>query len=511
MSESPNPASPMPNSPFPQPALDALREAPDAPLFERGQYFMTRGDFLATVGRIAAGLRAAGLGRTPSGQPRSVAIQAATSPEAYAAYLAAHALGCRVVIGSTAFARPQLARVLSDGVDAVVVDTDSVLPPAVEVPRLRLADLVAARPARGRLTVDVRADDVARVLYTSGSTGMPKGCAQTYRALSDHFLWQPAHWSPLITELARGSARYLLHGPLGWSVVLDWVALCLYGGGVAVLADEDPTALFPEAIARHRITGAALRVPDLYRMLDVLRERPVDTSSLRWLLVAGTSVAPRRLTEAVLALGPVVYHGYGSAECNGISVLTPRDFARVPGAHNSVGRPLAQVDVAIRDARDGVGEVYVRSPYVMSGYWGDSELTAGVLSDGWYRTGDLGFLDEHGLLHLVGRSRDIIVVGTWNCYARAIEAVLTSDPDVDQACVVGVPDERTGEAVHAFLVPAPGRTPDRARLARLVDAELGPASVPSAVTLVSEVPVSFGGEPDRQALRSRLAAARHSA
>jgi fatty-acyl-CoA synthase len=137
----------------------------------------------------------------------------------------------------------------------------------------------------------------------------------------------------------------------------------------------------------------------------------------------------------------------------------------------------------------------------MAGYWDDPQQTAEVLRDGWLRTGDVGRLDEAGFLHLTGRSRDVIMVNAEVCYAGAIEQALAGHPDVDQAYVVGVPDDRTGEAVHAFVVPTPDRpVPTADALSALVRAQLTPAHVPRTITTLPEVPTTPTGKPDKPAL-----------
>jgi len=203
----------------------------------------------------------------------------------------------------------------------------------------------------------------------------------------------------------------------------------------------------------------------------------------------------------------VVYQGYGQTEGGLISVLTPTDIATLPAhALPSVGRPLESVEISVRDegnrevAVGHTGEIYLRSPYLMSGYWGDPEETGETLRDGWLRTRDLGHLDEKGFLHLVGRTRDVILVNAMVVYAGPIERVLSGHPDVAEAYVAGAPDELTGEAVHAFVVPAEGAVPDCYALAALVGDELGENSVPQTITITPSVPVAASGKPDKRAL-----------
>ncbi|MEU3166623.1 AMP-binding protein [Streptosporangium sp. NPDC006930] len=512
--------------PFPHPLLEALRNSPGAPAFEQGDRVVSRGELLEIIWRLAGAMLDAGLG-----PGRAVAVNTGVTPEAFAAHIAAYTLGCRVVGVRPGYPAAQLAHVLGMGVDALLVDRSTVTPELLGAagpitllslgpcPQpdgrsvLAAVDLLADTGADEQrpLVAAARPDDVAALSFTSGSTGRPKGCAITYRALGEHWSWQPRVWSPLTNELAGAFERYMLFGTLSSMVVLDFLGLCLLGGGTAVIPEEDGKPLFPYAIERHRITGSIITVPRLYQMLDLLRDEPVDVGCLRALVVAGSPIGPGRLAEAGDRLGPVVYQGYGQTEVGLISVLTPADIAAFPAhALPSVGRPYSGVEISVRDEEDHevavgrTGEIYVRTPYLMSGYWGDPKETGETLRDGWVRTRDLGHLDEKGFLHLVGRTRDVIMVNAMVVYAGPIERVLAGHPDVAEAYVAGAPDELTGEAVHAFVVPAEGRTLDCDALAALVGDELGESSVPWTITTLSSVPVAASGKPDKRALLDLL-------
>jgi acyl-CoA synthetase (AMP-forming)/AMP-acid ligase II len=449
---------------FPDAVFEALRREPDSVVVEHGSRRVTRAELLSMTRRIAAGLRKGG---------RGIAMITEVTPEALAAYLAAFALGCRVVGVRPGYSDSQMKHVLSNGVDTVVTDET-------------ITELLDS--ADEPLILTSRPDDVARLVYTSGSTGRPKGCAQTYKAMSAHWSW--GEWDADTEKLAGCTDRYLLFGSLASVVVQDYLALCLLHGGTAVIPVPDGKPLFPDVIERLRITFTIMNVPRLYDMLDALREREVDTSSLRGMLVAGSPLAPHRLAEATQRLGPVVFQGYGQSETGGLTLLTPDDIAA--GELASVGRAHPRVEIEIRD-----GEIWVRNEYLMSEYWGDPEETAEVLVDGWLRTRDLGEL-KNGYLHLTGRARDVIIVNGYPVYAGPIERVLAAHPDVDQAYVLGTPDE----VVRAFVIPVDGRTPDRAELSTVVEQELGPGSVPAAITFISEVPLGPSGKPDKKALMS---------
>ncbi|MBX6383482.1 MAG: AMP-binding protein [Microbispora sp.] len=492
---------------FPGLLIEALRGSPGTAAFEQGSRIVSRGELLELIGRMACAMRDAGLGPGDG-----VAIRTGLSPEAFAAQMATHVLGCRVVSVKPGYTARQLADVLGVGVTAVILDHSTATPelrkaagPATVLslgPVPGAYDLLA-HPGDGRFpAVTARPDDAALLTFTSGSTGRPKGCVLTYRALAAHW-FSYRGWASIAPGFAESFERYLLFGTLSSLVVLDFLAPCLLSGGTAVIPEEDGRPLFPYAIERHRITGAIVTVPRLCRMLDLLRQEHVDVGSLRALTVSGSPLGPHRLLEALDRLGPVVHVGYGATEAGIISLLTPGEGRGVPA---SVGRPHPSVEISVCDeegrpvAAGRTGEIYVRSPFLMAGYWDLPEETRDVLRDGWLRTRDLGHLDDAGLLYLSGRTRDVIMVNAIVVYAGPIEKVLAGHPDVAEAYVTGAPDERTGEAVHAFVVPVPGRVPDPDALAGLVRAELGADSVPRTITTVSSVPVAPSGKPDKRAL-----------
>jgi acyl-CoA synthetase (AMP-forming)/AMP-acid ligase II len=494
---------------FPQSLLDTLQNSPDGPAFEHGPRTVSRGELAESIRRLAAGMRGVGLG-----PGRSIAVCTAVSSDAFAAHMAAHVLGCRVVGVRPGYTAKQIAHILGMQIDAILVDASTATPELRQAtgsaqmlslgPCPSTVDLLAL-PDNGRaLTVTARPDDIALLNFTSGSTGEPKGCARTYRALRDHVLWQqPRDMAPVTRDFAARFQRYLLFGTLSSLVVIEFVGPCLLGGGTAVIPEQDTRPLFPYAIERYRITGSIITVPKLCQMLDLLRDDRVDVSSLRALMVSGSPLSPRRLAQAMDRLGPVMYHGYGQTEAGTISILTPGDFRRYP---TSVGRPHPGVEISVRDDEGEpvptgqTGEIYVRSPSQMAVYWGQPEETRDVLRDGWVRTRDLGHVDEEGFIYLTGRTRDVIIVNALVIYAGPIERVLTSHADVAEVYVVGTQDDKTGEAIHAFVVPADGRTPDHEALAALVRAELGEDSVPKTITEISGVPVNAAGKPDKHAL-----------
>jgi fatty-acyl-CoA synthase len=470
--------------PFPRAVLDALTAAADRPVFEHGPRAVTGGELLDLVSRVATGLRAEGLGPGDG-----IALRLAVTPEAFATILAAHAVGARVVGVRPGLPDAQVRHLL--GLDIAAVVTDS----PTEHGTLTVAGLIRAdaRPLR----LDGRPAEVARLIHTSGSTGTPKACAQTYAAMTNAWTARPSAWPPAIRELASRLDRYLVFGTLSSQVMFEYAVLTIAAGGTVVVADNPA---LPDAITRHHASASVITVPRLAKLVATQRRDPAGLPTLRALLVSGSPLTPDRHREALDVLGPVVFHGYGQTETGTIAMATPAD---PPG---SVGVPL--VDVEIRDARGGPvpvavdGELFVRAPAQAVGYWAEPARSAEVFTDGWVRTRDLGHLDAGGRLYLSGRARDVVIVNANLHYAGPIERVIAEHPDVAEAYVVAEPDDDTGEAVHAFVVPAAGRAPGLAEVRALVTARLGPACAPARLTTIAEPPVAPSGKPDKRLLLS---------
>jgi len=449
---------------WPQAVLGLLAAAGDRTVFEHADRHVSGAEMSALIRRIAAGLRRDGIGPGDG-----VLLALGVHPEAFAAVFAAFAVGTRVAGGRA----DQLDGLLADA-DATLIDED------------RLAGLL--RSPELPLRAAGRPGDPARIIYTSGSTGKPKGCVQTYAAMTAAWAAHPDRWPPAIRRLAARLDRYLVFGSLTSQVMLEYGVLALAAGGTLVTAH--PPA-FPAAFARYRGTASVITVGKLHQLVRAQRADPADLSTLRALMVSGSPLGPGRLREALDVLGPVIFHGYGQTETGMIAMVTPDEMLASPTALTSVGRPPDAVDVRTRD-----GELYVRTPAQASAYWRDPAETAEVFVDGWVRTRDLATIDDEGYLRLLGRTRDVIFVHAELVHAGPIERALAAHPDVAEAYVVGRPDDETGEAVHAFVVPAAGRHPNPGTLRGL----LAGAAVPKTITLIDRVPLTAAGKPDKSAL-----------
>ncbi|HEU4425238.1 MAG TPA: AMP-binding protein, partial [Pilimelia sp.] len=280
---------------FPGPVLAALQPAGDRPAFEVGSRTISRGELHAMVHRIASALTADGLG-----PGTGVGMLLGLSPEAYAAHLATHALGCRVAAARPGWSAPQRADALDGRVDVVL--TDGTTDAGTGAPVLRLDDLLDRAPRPGPIPALARPDDVARLTYTSGSTGRPKACAHTYRAMS--LAYRPDRWAPVLTRLLTHFGRCLIHQNLAGPVMFTYLGRCLVTGGTVVIADDIP---LPEAIDRYGITATMMPPARLDQML----RGGAGLRTLRAVLLGGSPASPGLLRAATGRLGPIVWQGYG--------------------------------------------------------------------------------------------------------------------------------------------------------------------------------------------------------
>jgi fatty-acyl-CoA synthase len=308
--------------------------------------------------------------------------------------------------------------------------------------------------------------------------------------------------------------RVLSCAPLSHAGAAMTLPTLLKGGTLLVLPQFEPVAVM-DAIQRHRINCTMMVPTMIYALLDHPRFGDFDLSSLETVFYGASAISPARLKEAIERIGPVFFQFYGQAECpQTITVLRkaehdPDDPLRLA----SCGRPVPWLDVELLDDRgdpvpDGEpGEICVRGPLVMDGYRDNPELNAEVFRHGWLHTGDIAVRDPGGFLRIVDRKKDMIVTGGFNVYPREVEDVLTTHPDVSAAAVIGVPDERWGEAVTAYIVPRSGRSPDPEALKTLVRDHKGRFQTPKTIHFIEQLPLTAVGKPDKKALRARHNAA----
>jgi fatty-acyl-CoA synthase len=233
------------------------------------------------------------------------------------------------------------------------------------------------------------------------------------------------------------------------------------------------------------------------------------------LLYGASPISPTRLFEGLERIGPVFSQLYGQTECYPVAVLRKADHDRnAPELALSCGFPVDGCEVKILDDADQEvavgepGEICVRSPYVMAEYWKRPEQTASALRNGWLHTDDIARADERGYIFILDRKKDMIVSGGFNIYPREVEDVLTNHPGVAMVAVMGVPDEKWGEAVTAFVVARGDLSPTAQELIDLVKQRKGSALAPKRVEFVTSLPLTGVGKIDKKKLRAILWAGR---
>ncbi|WP_433326454.1 AMP-binding protein [Spirillospora sp. CA-294931] len=345
-------------------------------------------------------------------------------------------------------------------------------------------------------------DDLGEIMATSGTTGTPKGVMLHHAQLLRGY-WD---WAEIVT-LGPGD-RYPVTAPFshGFGINAGLLACVLRRATMLPIAEFRPDALL-DLIERERVSVLAGAPPLFFTILDGLAGR--DVSSLRVLICGAAAVPPdlvRRLVERV-GLERMI-NAYGLMEGTVVSMTRPGDPVEVIAG--STGRPVPGVAVRIagddgKDVPPGErGEILVGGHGVMRGYWRDPDRTAETVdADGWLHTGDIGTLDDAGNLTIVDRKKEMFIVSGFNAYPAEIEALLLRCPDVAQAAVIGVPDERRGEVGWAYVVPPPGSSPDPDAIVAWARANMSSYKVPRRVILVDALPLNPNGKIDKPALHSR--------
>jgi long-chain acyl-CoA synthetase len=386
----------------------------------------------------------------------------------------------------------------ADGIDlpADVVDTVIDLEDGYEA-------LLAAAPAAD-FPGDVEADTMAGLFYTGGTTGAAKGVILTHRNLTAnafHFQAQCAF---------RPDTSWLVAAPLFHAAGSIAVLATVWHGGCQVMLPVFDAGVALDLIEARRVTATLLVPTMLAALADEQLARPRDVSSLALLSHGGAPVATATLRRAHEAFPEAeLMHLYGTTETAPIATVMAHEEVLLDAPQaRSCGQPAVGVRVRVLD-EDGegaaapgvVGEVVIRGENVMAGYWNKPEATAAALAGGWYRTGDLGYMDERSYLYLVDRAKDMIVSGGENVYSTEVEEVLYTHPAVLEAAVFGIPDARWGEAVHAVVVAR--ADVDEADLLAHCRGAIADYKIPKHIELTSDpLPKSGAGKVLKRELRA---------
>ena len=499
----------------------AAVESPDAEAFRYRNERLTYGDWNALAGRVAAGLAARGVGRGDV-----VALLLPSTPLYMVAYLGAARLGAvttginvryrrteighllqrsgarcllavdawhdadfRAALASLDVATPELRDVVWLGADRVRAST-----------REAVAEIGTGTPPAG----GPAPDDPAAIVFTSGTTGAPKGAWYTHRNLLALVEIERHRYADGVPTVEKHLAAGISFAHVGTMVR---IGVQLAHRGATIVHDTfDPAAVLA-TIAAERLAHLGGIPTQIVMLLDHPERARHDLSSLRTVLIGGAPASPELIRRIQATLGVVVSVRYSSTEV-GIATASlpddPPELLATTVGKATPGVELRVVDEANRPLPAGApGEVVIRSPATMRGYWRDPEATAATIdAEGWVHTGDVGTLDAAGYLRLRGRRSEMFIRGGYNVYPAEIEDLLAKHPKVARAAVLGVTDDVFGEMGWAFVVPRDAAEPPTlAELRAFVGAELASFKRPDGLTVVAELPLTPMFKVDKRALR----------
>ena len=497
--------------------LRAIRRGADRIAFVRDEQAISYRAFGEALSRLVQALEARGLRHGDA-----FAVLSSNRPEAFLVSAAGYLMGLRATWMHPLASEDDHAYLLVDsGVRTLFVDPGMFAERAKAL-QARVSglervyglgandfgeDILTALSAYtpGRLDSKARPDDICVLIYTGGTTGKPKGVIHDHRVQVTMVTTELADWD------WPQEVRFLAMTPITHAAGAMIVAVMTRCGTFVMSKGFDAQRFF-ELVERHRISSTFLVPTMVYVLLDHPGIKEADLSSLELVIYGASPMSPARMIEAMKRFGPVFMQLYGQSEApNCVTALHKHDHdpENHPERLASCGTPSGASQVTLLDDDgnevpvDEVGEICVRGPLVMLGYWNKPEETAQAFRHGWLHTGDMARRDADGFIYIVDRSKDLIITGGFNVFPREVEDVLTRHPAVAAAAVIGVPDAKWGEAVKAVVVLKPGETVLAEALIALVREHKGPVQAPKSVDFVESLPVTGLGKPDKKALRAR--------
>lgn len=499
----------------------AAARAPQKPALLHLDRQLSWSELDARVDRVAAGLR--GLGLDPGDR---VALVLGNTPAFPISYFAVLRSGLVAVPVNHAYTGRELEHVLGDsGARAIITQAQlagtiaNVSPSLPALEHVIVAEASTA-PSGTTLLDELLAtdggpmpsqgadEDLAVLIYTSGTSGRPKGAMLTHRALLAN-----------LDQCSRIDPAVMAEDDV---VLLVLPLFHIYGlnAGLGMIAKNAATGVLVErfdpvdtldVMRRHQVSNV-IGAPPMYVAWTMLPDVGDAFAAVR-LAVSGAAPLPPEVLGRVLdATGHHVFEGYGLTET--APVLTTTLMSEVAKA-GSIGQPIPGVELQLWDDdgfevdEDDPGEIVVRGANVFSGYWPDGH--DGPDEDGWFRTGDVAYADDDGDLHLVDRTRELVLVSGFNVYPREVEEVLAGHPDIEEAAVIGIQHPMTGETVKAVVVPCKGATLTADEVIEFCAERLARFKCPTAVEFVDELPHSVTGKLAKGRLRERAASAETAA
>lgn len=482
----------------------------------------TYGELNAAISKFASGLRSIGIQKGDH-----IALLLGNSPYFVIGLYGALRAGATVIPINPIYTPDEIGYILNNGDVKAVIGLDLLVPLFVKMEVLlpNVEHVIVCETPQGKeqgisLTEKMKSftevllsgdpsyegpeladDDTAVILYTSGTTGKPKGAMLTHKNLYSN-AQDTANYLK-ICEDDRVIATLPMFHVFCLTVALN--APLMNGGTVLIVPKFSPAKIFQ--LTREEKATIFAGVPTMYNFLYQHEEgKAEDLQTLRLCISGGASMPVALLKNFEQKFKVIVSEGYGLSEASPVTCFNPLDRPRKPG---SIGTSIMNVENKVvnefgEEVPVGeVGELIVRGPNVMKGYYKMPEETAHTIRDGWLYTGDLAKMDEEGYFYIVDRKKDMIIVGGYNVYPREVEEVLYSHPDVVEAAVIGVPDPNFGEAVKCFVV---SRNPNltEEQLIEYCREHLAKYKVPSSIEFLEELPKNTTGKILRRALKEQL-------
>ncbi|HWW46868.1 MAG TPA: AMP-binding protein [Xanthobacteraceae bacterium] len=496
--------------------VSAVARFADRPALGDGTTHWTYRELGDAIGRFIAIFRDIGLKKGDA-----VSILSGNRAESWAAISAAMVMGLRYTPLHPMAAEDDHAFIIEDAeIDALIVEAGKFAPRglaikarvpglkhllsfgAVEGARDILAEFSAVRSAP--LVDESDNGAIAWLAYTGGTTGRSKGVRLSHRVLTTMAMTLYADWD------WPADIRFLAATPISHAAGVTLYPVMLRGGYTRLVQGFE-IETYCRVVAEEKITATFLVPTLIYALIDNASVRARhDLSSLDMIVYGAAPMSPDRLREGIALFGQVFVQLYGQTEapqCITTMRKADHDLSK-PGRLGSCGRPSPLVDVRLFDAdmREVAigepGEICVRGALVMDGYWKRPEATEEAFRGGWLHTGDVAIRDEEGYFYIVDRTKDMIISGGFNIYPREVEDALMAHPAIASAAVIGIPDDKWGEAVKAFVVLKSGAKAEVTALQAFVKDKRGAPWAPKTIDFVADIPVTGLGKIDRKALRA---------
>jgi len=494
--------------------ISALQRYPDRVAFESEHGSYTYAETALHIARAIGRLKELGLKRGDT-----VAQLSGNRPETFFLLAAIYISGLRSVTLHTLGSLEDHAYIIEDSEAALLVMDPQYVERAQALRAMATKPMgwLSHSPTEGfehfwtpssaatlPLTSEVEPEDIIRLAYTGGTSGRPKGVMLSSRSMATNavFALSGLDWPENIRFLCPTP---ITHG--AGALILP----TLYQGGTFILQQGFNRDKVLEAISQHGATTLFLVPTMIYALLDHPHIRTFDFSSLHSLMYGASPMAPARIREALDVFGPVLVQLYGQTEAPSTVLALTREDHLLGGEKRlaSAGKPYPGLTLQLLDdecqpvPQGEIGEICVRGPLVMSGYWKQPAQTAKALEGNWLHTGDLAYQDEEGYVYIVDRKKDLIISGGFNVYPQEVENVIAAHEAVSMVAVIGVPDPKWGEAVKAVVVLKPGASTSADDLISRVRNSKGPVAAPKSVDFVDMLPLTALGKPDKKALRGR--------